>query len=556
MGTCISTPSNAIKPQKKRLHRIRKSHKKISKSAVDGIRKKNGELVAVSEFVQTTTTCSGAEVSSTLHITQMEWHHSQIDRNVMCQEETWFDSVSLPESDSDDDADDDDYSSVHDGDMFTNISSGQMVQYEASSCFVENTVQYKEYHERYLKIDGSGKTPKLMGKDGINDANRFAILSDLGKLGMPEDINTIHKNTLDRAHGSFNCIRVDRHEFEETTEDIIRKSGIPRLLPSISFNDSLNVSNPVQQSQRRKSTVIRLSIQRTSVDEDNSNRTPKKFLYRPKAGLLVPHCEEEKPTPGCWSEIAPSKFSLRGTNYFKEKKKSPAPEFSPYTPIGVDLFECPKKVNHIAKHLDLPSLKADEDLPALLIVNIMLPTYSPPMFLGDADGQGLCLVLYFGLDEGYENNITPLFLESIKRLVNDDMETVKGFAKEALVPYRERLKIMVGVVNPDDLVTSSTERKLIVAYNEKPVLSRPQHEFYQGPNYFEIDLDIHQFGYIARKGLEAFRERLKNGVLDLALTIQAQKPEELPETVLCCARLNKIDFVNHGDIPTIMANED
>ncbi|CAJ1931988.1 unnamed protein product [Sphenostylis stenocarpa] len=492
MGSCASNPNRKGNGNghKRRKHKSGKRRGNIPTALPEMPLKRvsnAGSLVGdfnLSDFVHldfengASAPCRRSEVSNMkFHLTQLQYH-SQIDANGKYQEESWFDSVSIIESDSDDE-----FSSVH-GDCFPFASNAlangpntQLVQYESASCFVDSGCKYEEFYESYLKIDGG------------------------------------------------NC-----------------KNG-----------------EKTQENSSKQSTVIMVSVKRSSIDgydKTTESCSSEKFLYRPKAGLQIPAGTQEKPSPSTWSVISPSVFKLRGESFFRDKQKSPAPDTCPYIPIGVDLFSCPRKINHIARYLELPSVTENEKLPSLLIVNIQLPTYAASVFLGDANGEGLSLVLYFKLSENFESEISQNFQDMVKRLMDDEMEKVKGYTKESAIPYRERLKILAGVVNPEDLNLYSAEKKLINAYNGKPVLSRPQHEFYMGRNYFEIDLDIHRFSYISRKGLDSLRDRVKLGILDVGLTIQAQKPEELPEEVLCCLRLNKIDFVNHGQIPTLVTQED
>ncbi|KAM3203326.1 hypothetical protein P3L10_030952 [Capsicum annuum] len=472
MGGCVSSSSRKIKLKTKYIPKTRRFRRKAPSSvSVAPIEQLTvaGDCVTdvdVCEFV--TIDCESRTSSPAFHHSE-DYHH--VDVTGLSQEEAWFDSCSVLDSDSDED--------------FTSVLG--------------------EICPSLVVAAGSALDHQSQTESALH---------------LSDTVNNIGISCVDG--------------------NITKRSNI--------------VEDPSLTSQRRKISVVTLAVSKILHDGDTTTEfcSSRRLLYRPRAGFLVPHTSDVKSTQGCWSPISPSVFKLRGVNYFRDKRKSPATNCCPYVPIGVDLFVCPRKISHIARHLELPFVEPHERVPSLLIVNIQLPFYPTSMFLGDNDGEGMSLVLYFKVTENFEKEVSSQFQDSIKKFVTDEVETVKGFAKESTVPFRERLKIMVGVANPEDLHLNPAEKKLLHAYNEKPVLSRPQHAFYEGDNYFEIDLDVHRFSYISRKGFEAFRERLKHGILDLGLTIQAQKQEELPERVLCCVQLNKIDFVNCGQIPQLI----
>ncbi|KAK4393145.1 hypothetical protein Sango_1785300 [Sesamum angolense] len=438
MGGCVSTPAIPHKPLKivkARRRRRGRSKKHLLSSATDGVRIRNSDTgarvsdLSVGEFLQTTTQAEDLR-SPIPHSILLSSNGTMARLMLMkysriCNDEAWFDTLSILDSDSDEE-----FSSVH-GDSYPNVANGQVLQCETPPHILDSRCSFKDYYEKNRKIDNG--------------------------LVKSEELGTKRKKNLDRSYVSFNGVKDDRNDHEEKASEKLFKSVLPRLVPSVSFNDKINGAvSAGTQSQRKKSTVIRLSFKRKSVDGEETNErcASTKYIYRPRAGLMIPCCTEEKPTSGTWSEIQPSTFKLRGENYFK-------------------------KINHIAQRLELPSVKADGKVPPLLIVNIqvtssifpdvlILPKRSissdnclshlfgvscppiPAMFLGDTDGEGLSLVLYFRLSDSFEKDISPQFQESIK----------------------------------------------------------------------------------------------------------AQKPEDLPEKVLCCVRLNKIDFVNHGQIPNIVRIDD
>lgn len=77
MGACVSTSSPRVRVRRKCQRRPKRLCQKVPSSVpvTD---------IAVSEIVHTATMCRRQEVSNpTLHLSQLQWHHSQIDATGM-----------------------------------------------------------------------------------------------------------------------------------------------------------------------------------------------------------------------------------------------------------------------------------------------------------------------------------------------------------------------------------------------------------------------------------------------------------------------------------------
>jgi len=56
----------------------------------------------------------------------------------------------------------------------------------------------------------------------------------------------------------------------------------------------------------------------------------------------------------------------------RDKKKEFAPNCSAYYPFGVDVFLSPRKVDHIARFVDLPIINSTGNFPSILVVNVQV----------------------------------------------------------------------------------------------------------------------------------------------------------------------------------------
>ncbi|KAK8643532.1 hypothetical protein V6N13_012824 [Hibiscus sabdariffa] len=528
MGSCVSRPGGKLRSSKKKNNNKKKNFKRrksFEKRVSNGLPDPSSD-----DF------CSSDALPD---------HHSSFSNpTFQGSEELWFDPVAVFESDCDEE-----FESVQEDVLSLNGLEGASV----SSISSLTDVNCRDHSSL---VDHTNKPGDVSDGNSACSAVCETTINTNSEVFKSEDGNPRTKSDGPSNEAKEPVFLDDIASVDEGPgkgEGLLDNCGIlpsnclPCLastVPSVDKRRSLISSPP----SARKKPALKLPFKWKDEHSSTTLFSSKMLLQRPKAGSQVPFCPIEKKMLDCWSHIDPGSFKVRGENYFRDKKKDFASNHAAYYPFGVDVFLSPRKIDHIARFVELPVISHSEKLPSILVVNVQIPLYPAALFQSETDGEGMSFVLYFKLSDSYSKELPLHFQENIRRLIDDEVEKVKGFPVDTIVPFRERLKILGRVANVEDLHMGAAERKLMQAYNEKPFLSRPQHEFYLGENYFEIDIDMHRFSYISRKGFDAFLDRLKLCILDVGLTIQGNRTEELPEQILCCLRLSGIDYMNYHQL--------
>lgn len=270
-----------------------------------------------------------------------------------------------------------------------------------------------------------------------------------------------------------------------------------------------------------------------------------RFLYPEAFEARVNETAAGKLNACCATTGDPTTIKVRGVGYRKHGKKEIANAATPYELFGSDLFGTEERLDFVTSRVRLPGRQGLSPevggLPRYLVVNIALPDYATQLVGSAKNGPGRSVVLYFRLKEDFDPKTfaLPRALDLFRTFLAD-APTAQGSHLES------RLKLIARVNNvaawSKAAAMSRTETKLVTNYNAKPVLTKPQHYFKRGEDYFEICLDVHIWNYLARRALTGFRGRL--GALDytIALIIQTEHDREAPEMIFCCGRLLGTDM--------------
>jgi len=233
------------------------------------------------------------------------------------------------------------------------------------------------------------------------------------------------------------------------------------------------------------------------------------------SGTLVTH--RATVPADMWGDVDATSFVVRGPNYSVSKLKVPS-EPAAFRLLAVDLFDLPEAQENIAGHKNnrvQAAMAAGDCPPFVFVVQLQIPGVD----------QQLGYVSYFAPpDMALLEEDTPL------------SRVLKPFFFGSDDGYRDlRFKLIPKIVEGNWVVRKS------VGSTPAILGTKLKQTYHRGTNYFELDVNI------ASSSVAAGVVRLAAGyaktlVVDLALVIQGETEDELPERVVAGWRINNMDL--------------
>jgi len=331
-----------------------------------------------------------------------------------------------------------------------------------------------------------------------------------------------------------------------------------------------NLDESYVKEQRGSST--KFSFLSTLPRNDDSNMSMTNNLKITKAGKTLPRAPLKK---GCWlSEVVtrygpnsaeavrayakagsdqyvensshcfwnmdPSKISLRiGPNYKKNRLKKPSTP-ALYNIHYNDVIRIDSMLKNASDAFEIPSIPGVTDVdtghefvPPMFVMNVCIPSYTPSLLSKEKDGPTYAIVSYCVITE---NTVREL-----KDFANASpaVKLLAEWCEKAQLDFefRSRFKL-IGLLENIEMAGLPS---FVSRQNGRPALITKSGTFTRHSSYIEMSVDIREWGYLARKGINAVLPRVKDWVLNIAATIEGRDDSELPEVVLCGARLFQLN---------------
>jgi hypothetical protein len=288
------------------------------------------------------------------------------------------------------------------------------------------------------------------------------------------------------------------------------------------------------------SNVVPAVVVASNPDESSSDDEMLSAVPAPPRGQSPPPSSSSTRRAGnlpasFWTTCKPSSFMVRsGPSYVLNKHHVPSAEPALCILHAVDLFFAEKRIDRIAKQVLLPEVSRGS---SLLVLNFQVQ--KPGLTVLHAQGgPGYSLAMYFELSNVFKSpSASPAVRLARKWLEECD-------TNEAT---KERLKVKVNVLNPETCTIPAWALK----YNGHGCTLTRSNRVFRGKarcksgeevDVLECDVDLREWNLLCRQGVNAIVPVLNTVEFSLALIVQGEADDELPEQVLGAARFSGLDL--------------